>query len=156
MKLQINSFQLKDQLSSYQLACKESEIADEFRKVFFEGKHLSTQKFDEDHFEYVKRENSHNSIYNEHNDDLFEGEITISELKQALKELPPTGSFDIDNLHILILKHLGSRAKLAVLQQAVYSTNAGPRASGLGTYLRLSSSENQTKNPTPNVLVSDH
>ena len=63
----------------------------------------------------VKRENSVNSNYNEHNDDLFEDEITISELEQALKELPHTGSFDIENLHILILKHSGSRAKLVVL-----------------------------------------
>ena len=100
---------------SDQLACKESEIADEFRKVFFESKNLSTQKFDEDHYKYVNQENSLNLNYNEHNDDLFEDEIIISELEQALKELPPTGSFDIDNLHILILKHLGSRAKLAVL-----------------------------------------
>ena len=46
---------------------------------------------------------------------FVEDEITISELEQALKELPATGSFDIDNLQILILKHLGSRAKLAVL-----------------------------------------
>ena len=64
--------------SSGKLARKESEIADEFRKVF-EGKHLSTQKFDEDHHEYVKRENSVDSNYNEHNDDLFEDEITMVE-----------------------------------------------------------------------------
>ena len=83
-------------------------IANELRKVFFEGKHLPTQKFDEDQYEYVKRENSLNSNHNEHNDDLFEDEITISKLERALKELPSTGSFDIDNLHLLILKHLGS------------------------------------------------
>ena len=77
-------------------------------KGFFEGKHLSTQKFDEDHHEHLKSKNSVNSNYNEHHDDLFEDEITISELEQALKELPPLGSFDIDNLHIMILKYLGS------------------------------------------------
>ena len=86
-----------------------------FEKFFFESKNLSTQKFDGDHHEYVKRENSVNSNYNEHNDDFFEDEIPIPELEQALKELPPTGSFEIDTLHILILKHLGSRAKVAVL-----------------------------------------
>ena len=94
-----------------QLACKESVIANEFRIDFFSGRHLSIQNVDEDQYGFVKRKN-------EHNDDLFEDEITISELEQALKELPPTGStgfFDIDNLHIMILKHLGSRAKLAVL-----------------------------------------
>ena len=63
----------------------------------------------------MKREKSVNSNHNEHNDDLFENEITISELEQALKELPPTGPFDIDNLQIMTLKTLGSRAKLAVL-----------------------------------------
>ena len=84
-------------------------------KNVFEGKHLSTQTFDEDHLEYVKRENLLNSNYNEHTDDLFEDEITRSEIEQALKELPSTGSFDNDNLHLLILKHLGYRAKLAVL-----------------------------------------
>ena len=85
--------------SSDRLACEESEIADEFRNVF-QGKHLSTQKFDEDHHEYVKRKYSVISIYNEHKDDLFEDKITISELEHAIKELPPTRSFDIDNLHI--------------------------------------------------------
>ena len=101
----------------------------------------------------MKRKHSLNSIYNEHNDDLFEDEITISELEQALKELPPNGSFDIDNLHKLILKHLGSRAKLAVLHSfnKCWAEGIWP-----WIYLRLSSSENQTKNPTPNVLVSDH
>ena len=101
----------------------------------------------------MKRKNSVNSKYIEHNDDHIEVEISLPELEQAFKELRPTGSFDIDNLHFLILKHLGSRAKLAVLH---HSTNAGPRASGLGTYQKLSSSENLTNNPTLNVLVSDN
>ena len=82
---------------------------------FFDGRHLSTQEFHEDPYAYMKRKNSVNLSFNEHNDDLIEDAITISELEQALKELPPTGSFDIDNIHILILKHLGSRATLAVL-----------------------------------------
>ena len=61
------------------------------------------------------KENSVNSNDNEHNDDFFEDEITISDLEQAHKELPPTWSFDIDNSNILILKHLSSPAELAVL-----------------------------------------
>ena len=47
--------------SSDQRACKKSEIAHEFRKIFFESKHLSTQNCDEDHHENVKREHSVNS-----------------------------------------------------------------------------------------------
>ena len=44
------------------------------KSFFFESKRLSTQNFDEDHHEYVKRENSVNSNYKEHNDDLFDEE----------------------------------------------------------------------------------
>ena len=86
----------------------------------------------------MKRENSLNWIYNEHNNDLFEDEITISELKQALEELPPTGSFDIDNLHILILKHLGSRAKLAVLLlfNKCWAEGVWPRNISKGIFIR--------------------
>ena len=47
----------------------------------------------------MKKDISINSKYNEHNDDHFEVETTISELEQALKVLPPTGSFDIDKSH---------------------------------------------------------
>ena len=83
-------------------------------KSFFEGKHLS-QLFDKNHHEYVKKENSVYSNHNKHNDNFFEDDIIISDLEQSLKDIPPTGSFDIDNLHVLILKHLDSRAKLAVL-----------------------------------------
>ena len=56
----------------------------------------------------MKRENSVTSNYREHDDDFFEDDLTIFELEQALKKLTPTGPLVIDNLHILILKHLGS------------------------------------------------
>ena len=69
-----------------------------YPESFFEGKHLSTQKVDEDHHKDVKRKISVNTNYNEHNDDLFEDEITISELEQALKELLPTGTLDLTNI----------------------------------------------------------
>ena len=120
----------------------------------FKGKHLSAlHKIDEDHHEYVEKPNSVNSNFNKNNDDIFEDEIIISELEQPLKKFPPTGSFESDNLHTLILKHLGSRVTQSVLHLSNKSWAKGiwPWNKSKDTFIRK-----PKINSTRNVLVSDH
>ena len=96
------------------LATTESEITDELRQTFFEGRHLQEQDFDEEHFAAVS-DNVKNLGTEMDGVHHFDEEFTISELDKEIKNLPQSTSYDPDNIHVTMLKHFGPKMRQCLL-----------------------------------------
>ena len=95
------------------LATTEEEIAQEFKRTFFEGRHLLDRNFDEQHLSLVNEKVKliEQNVNNEDNDWFF----SETELVAAIKAIPQSNTFDNDNIHASMLRHFGPNMKTCLL-----------------------------------------
>ena len=91
------------------------EISKEFETTFFGGEHLKQQIFNDATQLQVEAKINQPHDGPEHDIELFHDEITFDELKNAILKSSNTKSFDIDGLHLTMIKNLGSKALLFLL-----------------------------------------
>ena len=91
------------------------EISKEFETMFFGGEHLKKQSFND--ATQLQVEDKINQPHDdpEHDNGVFHDEITYDELKNAILKSSNTKFFDIDGLHVTMIKILGTKALLFLL-----------------------------------------
>ena len=85
-------------------------IGKEFETTFFGGEHLKKQIFNDATQLQVEAKINQQHDGPEHEIEVFHDEITFDELKNAILKSSNTKSFDIDGLHLTMIKHLGTKA----------------------------------------------
>ena len=91
------------------------EISKEFETTFFGGEHLKKQIFNDATQLQVEAKINQPHDGPEHDIEVIYDEITFDELKNAILKSSNTKSFDIDGLHLTMIKNLGTRALLFLL-----------------------------------------
>ena len=91
------------------------EISKEFETTFFGGEHLKQQIFNDAIQLQVQAKINQPHDGPEHDIELFHDEITFDEMKNAILKSSNTKSFDIDGLHLTMIKNLGTKALLFLL-----------------------------------------
>ena len=88
------------------------EISKEFETTFFGGEQLKKQIFNDATKLQVEAKINQPHDGPEHDFEVFHDEITFDELKNAILKSSNTISFDIDGLHLTMIKNLGTKALL--------------------------------------------
>ena len=86
------------------------QISNEFETRFFGGEHLKKQIFNIATQLQVEVKINQPLDGPEHDIEVFHDEITFDELKNAILKSSNTKSFDIDGLHLTMIKNLGTKA----------------------------------------------
>ena len=84
------------------------DISRAFETMFFGGEHLKKQKVNDATQQQVEANLNQPHDDPEHDIEVFHDEITIDETKSALLKSTNTKSFDIDGLHVTLIKKLGN------------------------------------------------
>ena len=84
------------------------EISNEFETIFFGGEHLKKQIFNNATQLQVEAKINQTHDGPEHDIEVFHDEITFDELRNAILKSSNTKSFDIDGLHLTMIKNLGT------------------------------------------------
>ena len=92
------------------------EISKEFETTFFGGEHLKKQIFNDATQLQVEAKINQHYDGAEHDLEVFHDEITFDELKNAILKSSNTKSFDIDGLHLTMIKNLGFKALVFLLK----------------------------------------
>ena len=90
------------------------EISKEFETTFFGGEHLKKQIINNATQLQVEAKINEPPDGPEHDIEVFHDEITFDELKNAILKSSNTKSFDIDGLHLTMIKNLGTKALLSL------------------------------------------
>ena len=127
-------------------------ISEKFETTFFGGEHLKKQIFNDS--TQLQVEAKINQLHDnpELDNEVFH-EITINELKNAVLKSSNRKSFDIDGLHVTMIKNLGTKALFFLLTifNACWNIMCGH-----GRSHESSSYANQTKRDVMNALHLDH
>ena len=91
------------------------QISKEFETTFFRGEHLKKQIFNDATQLQVEAKINQTHDGPEHDIEVFHDEITFDELKNAILKSSNTKSFDIDGLHLTMIKNLRTKALLFLL-----------------------------------------
>ena len=91
------------------------EISKEFETTFFGGEHMKKQIFNDATQLQVEVKVNQPHDDPEHDIEVFHDKITFVELKNAILKSSNTKSFDIDGLHLTMIKNLGTKALLFLL-----------------------------------------
>ena len=85
-----------------------SEISKEFQEIFFEGKHLRKETFDESMEKTVYSFLQQPEELGEHNMEFFPDFFSSEKLNDSLKQFLSTNSFDHDGFHSQMMRKLGN------------------------------------------------
>ena len=86
------------------------KISKEFETTFFGGEHLKNQFFNDATHMQVEAKINQPHDDPEHDKEVYHEEITIDDLKNAILKSSNTESFDIESLHMTMIKNLGTEA----------------------------------------------
>ena len=129
------------------------ENSKEIETRFFSGEHLKKEIFNDATQLQVEAKINQPHDGPEHDIEVFHDEITFDELKKAILNSSNTKSFDFDGLHLTMIKTLGTKALLFLLNifNACWSIMCGH-----GRSHESYSYASQTKRDMMSALHIDH
>ena len=96
----------------------------DFRRTFFETRHLQNQFFDDEHFNMVNLGSQKLSDCSQHA--LFEDDITENDIDTALRNGTKRSSMNNDEFYPRMFKHIGPNSR------GCFMTNVGGNLIGPG------------------------
>ena len=135
------------------------EISKEFETTFSGGEHLKKQIFNNATQLPVEAKISQPHDGPEHDIEVFHDKITFDELKNAILKSSNTNSVDIVGLHLTMIKNLGTKALLFLLNifNACWEYHVWPWTESRVVFIRKPNKERYDECPSYRPLsISSH